>query len=147
MGGAYNAPNQMLETYPEEPGRGCVARLEYHINAWSAFWMKLQGLDLSQNRRLIFDIRADEPVPWEIKIELKRFCENGECGEISTYHLGGRITTNWQTVDLALKDFGSPGWAAPLSSYEDLEELVFTFEVGPAGTDGVVYLDDIMFAP
>jgi hypothetical protein len=147
MGAAYDPPNEMNETYPTEPGRVCVARLQYHIETWSAFWIKLQKLDLTRYPRLTLDIRADEPVPWEMKIELKRLCVNGDCGEISTYHLGGRITTYWQTISLDLEDFGSPDWAAPLSSYEDVEELVFTFEFPPAGTNGVVYLDNILFEP
>jgi hypothetical protein len=148
--GTASAPGcQMWVTYDKESERGCVAKLGYHIDKWSAFWIKLGELNLDQDSHLLFDIKADEPVPWEIKIELKRFCQSGECRQVSTYHLGGdgRLTTDWQTIDLPLESFGSPDWTPGLFSYWGLEELVFSFEYGPAGTDGVVYLDNVMFTP
>jgi hypothetical protein len=146
MGAAYNPPNQMDETYPEESGRGCVARLEYHISEWSAFWLKLQDADLTPYANLAFDIRADEPLPRELKIELKRFCDNGSCGQVSVYVIGG-ITPDWLTRSVPLSEFGSTGFAEPLSSMDSMDELVFTFEVLKSGTDGTVYLDNVRLEP
>jgi hypothetical protein len=59
MGAAYNPPDSLKESYPQEPNRGCVARLEYKIAEWSAYWLKLQGADLNAYSRLTFDVRAD----------------------------------------------------------------------------------------
>jgi len=146
MGAACEEPNRLIESYPQESGKGCVARLEYHIETWSAFWIKLQKADLRPYNTLTFDIRADEPVPRELKIELKRLCSSQPCGEISIYYLAG-ITSAWQTRSVPISEFGSTGWAATLSSLEDMEELVFTFEADHSGNGGVVYLDNIAFTP
>ena len=75
MGPAYEPPDSLSITYVPDSGLGCAVRLEYYVERWySAFFIKLQGTDLSPHKRLILDIRADpEPailVP--MKIELKR---------------------------------------------------------------------------
>ena len=36
MGAAYNPPDSLKESYPQEPNRGRVARLECKIAEWSA---------------------------------------------------------------------------------------------------------------
>ena len=43
------------------------------------------------------------------------------------------------------EEFGTSGYAPPLSSLESIDELVFTFEQNHSGSDGVVYLDNIRF--
>lgn len=55
------------------------------------------------------------------------------------------ITSGWETRRIPLAGFGSVGWAAPLSSWEGIEELVFTFETHNSGNNGIVYLDNIAF--
>lgn len=150
IGAAYQEPGNWLgESYVPEAGRGCVAKLEYEIKDWGAFWMKLQETQLTEfrenNGMLTFDIRADEPIPYGIKIELKRFCSpNAGCGELSVYYMTG-ITSEWQTRSIPLEGFGTTGWAATLSSWENVEELVFTFETPGSGNNGFVYLDNIAF--
>jgi hypothetical protein len=144
MGAAYNPPDDnLMQTYVQEPGRGCVARLEYHITNWSAFWMKLQGVDLSPYSRLTFDVRADQPhIPGAMKIELKRAGN----GEVSIKYVSG-ITADWQNMSVNLSEFGPTGYTAELSSLTGMEELVFTFEASRSGTQGVVYLDNVTFRP
>lgn len=145
MGAAYNAPDVLAETYIKEPGRGCVARLEYDINEWSAFWMQLGGVDLTAYATLNFDIRADDPAPWELKVELKHACTpDVGCEEFSVFYTGG-IDDQWRSMSLPLREFGTTGYAPPLSSLEDIDELVFTFERNHSGSEGVVYLDNIRF--
>jgi len=144
MGAAYNAPDSLEEIYVREPERGCVARLEYQIEEWSAFWIKLQGVDLSLYSQLVFDIRADPEagVPGQIKVELKRANNR----EVSITYISD-ITAEWQTVTLNLRDFGPTGYTAQLSSLSAMEELVFTFEAKQSGATGVVYLDNVGFKP
>lgn len=145
MGAAYNAPDVLAESYVKEPGRGCVARLEYDIDAWSAFWMQLGGVDLTPYATVKFDIRADDPAPWELKVELKRACTpNVGCEEYSVFYTGG-IDEQWQSKSLPLREFGTTGYAPPLSSLEEIDELVFTFEQNHSGSEGVVYLDNVRF--
>lgn len=148
MGAAYNPPDILVESYVPVPDRGCVARLDFDIVYWSAFWMKLQGVNLESYAKLSFDIRANSPVPNRIKVELKRLCQNGECGEMSIIYVSG-LTAEWQIVRIALDDFGSTGYPGilPISDWRDIEELVFTFEAGQSGSKGVVYVNDIMFEP
>jgi len=141
MGAAYNTPDSLVESYVDEAGRGCVAKLSYNIKGWSAFWMKLQGVDLSPYRSLVFDIRADPSrIPSQMKVELKR--ANG--AEVSVKYIS-EIKSTWQTMSVNLTDFESSGYTAPLSSLAEMEELVFTFEAAKSGGQGVVYLDNISF--
>ncbi len=141
IGAAYDpsSGDKLVETYVQEAGRGCIARLEYDIVGWSAFWIQLQGVDLSPYSQLVFDIKADpqEKVPGRVKIELKR--AGGQ--EVSILYIS-EITTDWQSMSVALRDFG-PSYADPLSSLTDMEELVFTFEASQSGKTGVIYLDNI----
>ena len=145
MGAAFNDPDVMFESYVEETGRGCVARLDYDIDAWSAFWLQIDGVDLTPYQTLNFDIRAEEPGPWELKVELKRGCvENVGCEEFSVFYIGG-INDQWQQKSLPLREFGTTGYAPPLSSLAGIDELVFTFERNHSGSEGIVYLDNIRF--
>lgn len=153
MGAAYQEPHNWLEeTYVSETGQGCVARLEYQIGQWAAFWMKLQEPDLSSFREadgfLAFNVRAEEPIPTGVKIELKRYCPPAgipvSCGELSIYYMTG-ISSEWETRYIPLEGFGTVGWAATLSSWENIEEMVFTFEAQNSGNNGVVYIDNIRF--
>ena len=139
MGGAYNSPDSLIESYVEENERGCVARLEYDIQAWAAFWQKLQGQDLTPYSRLTFDLRGDAAagMPGAIKIEIKR--DNNS--EVAITYIEN-ITDSWQPFSVNLADFGPA-----LSSWEGIEELVFTFEATRSGGEGVVYLDNVQFEP
>ncbi|MBC8252622.1 MAG: DUF3131 domain-containing protein [Ardenticatenia bacterium] len=141
MGAAYNPPDSLEESYAEETSRGCVARIEYTIAGWAAFWMKLQGADLTPYSRLLFDVRADPGpgIPGRMKLELKRG------GEVSVQYVAG-IGAEWRTISVELVDFGSAGYSAPVSSWRGMEELVFTFEAATSGRQGVVYLDNVIFA-
>ncbi|MCP4185895.1 MAG: LysM peptidoglycan-binding domain-containing protein [Hyphomicrobiales bacterium] len=144
--------NYLDETYITTTDGSCVVKLVYQIRDWGAFWMKLPNIDLTSYRNdlgmLTFDIRADEPAPNAVKIELKRFCPpegvNGICGEISVYTMTG-ITSEWQTRSVPLEGFGSVGWASPLTSWDGIEELVFVIEVRNSGNNGTLYLDNITF--
>jgi hypothetical protein len=142
MGAAYNSPDSLKESYPQEPDRGCVARLEFKIAEWSAFWMKLQGADLSGYSRLVFDVKADpQPgIPRQMKLELKRG------GEVSILYVSV-IGADWKTVSVNLADFEPAGYGAPFSSWRGVEELVFTFEAAKSGPQGVMFLDNLTFVP
>ena len=141
-------PPPLRETYLDEPGHGCVVRLVFHTVAWSAFWIKLPQLDAHGFATLAFDMRAEEPIPQSLKVELKRFCAPGfSCGEMSVYAFGG-LTTEWQTFAFSLAEFGSIGGTSPVTELRDLEELVFVFEYGRTGQDhGTVFLDNIRLVP
>ena len=143
MGAAYDpsSGDRLVESYVQESGRGCVARLEYDIVGWSAFWIQLQGADLSPYSHLVFDVKADpqENVPGRVKIELKRAVGQ----EVSILYISG-ITTDWQTMSVNLGDFGPTGYTDSLSSFADMKELVFTFEANQSGKTGVIYLDNII---
>jgi hypothetical protein len=141
MGAAFNPPDFLGESYVKEQERGCVAKLNYQITDWSAFWMKLQLIDLTSYGRLEFDIKAAQPrIPQEIKVELKRNNKN----EVSIAYISG-ITTDWQTMSVNLSDFGPTGYTDELSSFTRMGELVFTFEADHSGNQGIVYLDNVTF--
>jgi hypothetical protein len=97
--------------------------------------IRLQDADLSPYSQLVFDVKADpqENVPGQVKIELKR--ADGQ--EVSIRYIEG-ITTDWQTMSVNLIDFGGS-----LSSFTDMEDLLFTFGANESGRTGVIYLDNI----
>jgi hypothetical protein len=151
MGSASDNPNDHLrETYIDIQRGGKAARLEYSIEDWSAFWLKLRMLDLTPYRQLKFDIRADAPVPFSIKVELHRVCTTeGDvttCEEIE-YTRVYEISEEWEPMTVDLSDFVPAGWpgVSDLSSWQDMQELVFAFELRYSGSSGVVYLDNIKF--
>lgn len=143
-------PDQLFESYPLEPPRECILCAEYHIQNWSAFWMKLNHLDMTPYNYLVFDIRGTgDIVGKQLKIEIKRDCHVGPegtvCYELEIKYIGG-ITSNWQHKRINLSDFQFPGWPSPfkpIQNWTDLEELVFTVEATPSGRNGIIYLDNI----
>jgi hypothetical protein len=140
MGAAFNPPDGLTESFAEQPNRGCVARLEYNTATWSAFWLKLQGADLRPYDELTFDVRADpQPgIPGQMKLEFKRASE-----EVSVVYVSG-IVAEWKTISVKLRDFAYAGYGKPVSTWSDMQELVFTFEASRSGNQGVVYLDHIV---
>jgi hypothetical protein len=142
MGAAYNPPDSLVESYVEEAKRGCVARLDYGIGEWGAFWIKLQDVDLTPYNKLTFDVKADRQpgLPNQMKVELKR--ANG--AEVSIVYVS-EIEADWKAISVPFTGFGPTGYTAPLSSFSGVEELVFTFEAAKSGRQGVVYLDNITF--
>lgn len=137
MGAAYNYPSDfLLETYVLISNRGCVANLEYEITDWAAFWLKLEGVDLSPYNTLTFDIRTLTPnFNGQYKLELNRANDS----EISV-RIFPHTTSDWETLSFLLEDF-----EPPLSSWADMEELVLTFEAALAGNLGTVQVDNILF--
>ena len=144
MGVAYldaSSP-ELVETYPEETGRGCIAQLEYDLQNWAAFWLMLVGADLSQYKTLKYDIKADPSVgiPGEFKMEIKGM---GKC--VVTYV--SDITRSWQTKSLELIKFEKGDCGELLESFEHVEELTFVFDPERSGSSGIVFLDNIRFEP
>jgi hypothetical protein len=144
MGVAYldaNAP-ELVESYPEETGRGCIARLEYDLQNWAGFWLMLEGADLSQYITLKYDIKADPSVgiPDEFKMEIKGM---GKC--VVTYV--SDITRSWQTKSVELIKFEKGDCGELLESFEHVEELTFVFDTERSGSTGIVFLDNIRFEP
>ena len=106
--------------------------------------MKLNGADFSQYGNLVFDIRADPTlgIPGQVEVGLKRAGNQ----QVSIIYVS-EITADWQLVSISLADFSPTGYTAPLSSFTEMEELVFTFSASRSGTQGVVYLDNIVLEP
>lgn len=143
MGPAYTPPDSLTISYVEEAGRGCVARLDYAISGWSAFWLRLPGgADLKPYKWLVFDARGEAAsgIPGKVKLELKRT----DGAEISILSVSG-VGSDWKTLRVDLAGFGPTGTNPPIASLAGVEELVFTFEAGQSGEKGVVYLDAIRF--
>ncbi|MCA9976798.1 MAG: hypothetical protein KC413_13650, partial [Anaerolineales bacterium] len=54
MGAAFTDSNFLVETFIPDNSTDCVARLEYRIDYWAAFWIKLQGANFSPHTALSF---------------------------------------------------------------------------------------------
>ena len=132
---------ELVESYVQEPGRDCLVRLHYNLDGpWAAFWIKLRGFNANPYNTLTFLAKGDPAygIPPEFKVELKR--NNNE--EISIFYVSG-LTSQWQLFAIPFDSFGPFYDEPPLSGYDNLSELVFTFEITRSGKSGVVFLDDV----
>ena len=147
MGGAFNSPDWLQETYVEDsdPSRGGVAKLVYTLSkdGWSAFWLKLQGIDISGYQRVTFYARGDanEPIPGRFKVELKR--NDGK--EMGICYPAGSADTSWRRFGCELDKLSPVPWAGSLSGWDNMNELVIVFEQRIAGSQGVLYVDNVQF--
>jgi len=140
--GSWNKDPNDTTQFCEEAivnGRGGnVLQLSYDVDsqnpAYNGLWMKLQGADLSNYKKLTLWIKGDElnGYPDCIKIELKN-----QKGEKGSYTLSG-ITSEWQKVEIPLKDF------SPSLDLSKITELVFVFsDILCQPKMGTIYIDDI----
>jgi hypothetical protein len=149
MGAAYILPDLLQESFivdKDAPGRGCIARLHYNNpQAWSAFWLKLQELNVGSYTTLSFDIRSEGPPPNSVKLELKRGCnaQTFVCDEVWIKDVAV-VTSDWQQVNMNLNEFVPFDDETAVPCFEAMEELVFTFELAKSGAEGIVYLDNII---
>jgi hypothetical protein len=122
-------------SFVQEPGRGCIARLEYDMAGATGFWIRLGDADLSPYSQIEFDIKVGslEDAPEKYSVELKR----ADLQEVSTLPITG-VTTDWQMMTVNLGDF-----EPSLTSLLGMEELVLVFEAGESRKKGVIYLDNI----
>lgn len=119
---------------------GFGMKLDYDVDspnpAYNGFWMKLNNLDVSAYKNLVFCVKGDEEAGFTtvFKVELKS--ANGEVGKF--YATGTDI--EWKKMSIPLKQF------AGISSFSELAEFVIVFEDRMAtNKDGVIYIDDIQF--
>ena len=110
MGTAYdpNLPHRLIEGYPQEPGRGCVVRLEYHLeqDGWVAFWIKLQEANLSPYNTLYFWARAETNVSIGVKIELKP----AGADQVAFVYQTLDLTRDWRRFSVLSIVFSFPRW-------------------------------------
>lgn len=138
MGSAYTPPDSVKESYPAESNHGQVARLDYDVTWWGAFWLKLQGHNISRFCKLAFDVKLD-PVPpaippdttgGSLKVEFKPRGANQP-----TVYLVRGITNYWQTM--------SVNFSGKTSNFTSMEELVFTLDRKGNRFNGTFFLDNI----
>ena len=142
MGAAYDPPDSLQESYPQEPNRGCVAKLEYRIAGWAGWWTKLQGATSARSPpwySTCGPIRSrGSPTrsSWNSNVPVKSVSSacraSGPSGAPSTS---------------SLSDFGYAGYGKPVSAWQGMEEFVVVFEADKSGRQGVVLIDNIRFEP
>ncbi len=139
-GAAFNEPDRLVETYPQEPNRGCVARLEWTVVGWAGYWTQLMNADFSRHHSLTFDVRADaeKGIPGQVKVEIK-----GDNERVGVAYVNG-IDQTWKTISVPLDAFVNPGYGKQLGQLSDLQELVFVVERDKSGAEGVLFLDQVM---
>lgn len=140
MGAAFVDSNFLAETFVPDNSTDCVARLEYRIDYWAAFWMNLQSTNFSPYTALSFKVRVDlaNGATPRLKVELKR--ANGT--EVEVYR-NLTLTNGWNTITINFADFQSIDYANQLSSLAQMEELVFTLESFGSHSEGIVYIEDV----
>lgn len=91
-------------------GKGCSLQLDYDIDspnkpAYNGFWMRLERIDLSEWKYLIFYIRGDEKIgfPKKIKAEIKNIKQ-----EIASFLIAG-IEGHWKKVIIPLDEINRDG--------------------------------------
>lgn len=153
MGAGYEAPNRLIDEYVADAGddTGCAAKLSYSVTDWVYFWVRLDDHDLDRYTILVFDLRADEPVPDRIRIELIPTGQSDDQGgDPAWYTFVSRISDEWREVTLTRDDFRST--ADPqtrLSSFAGMYEVRFVLWgediAGEGAKEGAFYLDNIEF--
>lgn len=123
-------------------GSGISVKLTYDVEspnpAFNGFWMRLNELDVSQYRELVFHLKGDKQAGFttRLKVELK----NNVRGERAGVIVDG-ITENWTRFRIPLNQF------LQISDWTRVSELVIVFddELATKKT-GAIYLDDVYFA-
>ena len=121
-------------------GVGYALRLDYDVDspnpAYNGFWMKLEGIDISQYKKLSFFIKGDAEKGFtpQIKLELKNSKK-----EVGRYLLKG-ITDKWQQVSIPLSEF------VGLTDLKGMTEFVIVFDdITSTVKVGTIYIDEITF--
>lgn len=144
MGITYD-PNEdsdieISENFAIEPDRGGVILLNYNTEDWAAFFVDLQGLDITPYQKIKFDIKSDLPLGSDIlRVEIKRL--NNQ--EVEFVNVTG-ITDEWKTYSIDISSFKPFVNKYPITDYSNIEEIVFVIDAVQAKENGVIYLDNIM---
>jgi len=104
--------------------------------AYNGFWMKLQGIDISDYKKLSFWVKGDELRGFTkvFKVELKN-----TKGHIGKYYVT-EVTSNWKEIIIPLEKFSG------LDDLTSMNEFVIVFEDRIATKkEGAIYIDDITF--
>ncbi|MGE4357794.1 MAG: carbohydrate binding domain-containing protein [Candidatus Omnitrophota bacterium] len=119
---------------------GCSIQLMYDVDspnpAYNGFWMRLQGIDLSDYKALSFWVKGDEVRGFTkvFKVELKN-----TKGQMGRYYVT-EVTKDWKEIVIPLDKF------AGLEDRTSMHEFVIVFEDRIATKkEGAIYIDDIVF--
>jgi hypothetical protein len=117
-------------------GSGYSMRVTYDVDspsaAYNGFWMKLDSVDGSKLKNLVFWAKGDERkgCTSRIKVELKTASERG------AFYIDG-VNASWTKFQIPLESFN-------VSDLTALDEIVFVFEDHTSSPkEGILYLDDI----
>ena len=121
-------------------GVGYALMLDYDVDspnpAYNGFWMKLEGIDISQYKKLSFFVKGDAVKGFtpQIKLELKN-----TKAEVGRYLLKN-LTDKWQQVSVSLSEF------VGLTDLKGMTEFVIVFDdITSTKKVGTVYIDEITF--
>ncbi|MCM8798493.1 MAG: hypothetical protein NC821_03390 [Candidatus Omnitrophica bacterium] len=127
---------------------GCSIQLMYDVDspnpAYNGFWMKLQGIDISDYKALSFWVKGDEMRGFTkvFKVELKntKFSwDRPSAGNMGRYYVT-EVTKDWKEIVIPLDKF------AGLEDKTSLAEFTIVFEDRIATKkEGAIYIDDIAF--
>ncbi len=117
---------------------GYCMKVTYDVDspnaAFNGFWMKLNDMDASAKKKVVFWAKADteKDCTSTFKVELKNASESG------AYYVEG-LTKEWKKFEISLDEFG-------LTDLATLKEMVIVFEDHTSNPkEGVLYLDDVSF--
>ena len=127
---------------------GCSIQLMYDVDspnpAYNGFWMRLQGIDLSDYKALSFWVKGDETRGFTkvFKVELKntKFSwDRPSPGNIGRCYVT-EVTKDWKEIVIPLDKF------VGLEDRTSMHEFVIVFEDRIATKkEGAIYIDDIAF--
>jgi hypothetical protein len=118
---------------------GYSARLDYTVEspnpAYNGFWMKLDDLDASKFKNLVFYVKGDPEKKFtnRFKVELKNRSEVGK-------YMVNDVAGEWQKITIPLNAFNG------LSDISALTEFVIVFDdINATQKSGSINIDDIYF--
>jgi hypothetical protein len=131
--------NMSFDTTVKHGNAGYSLRLEYTVDspnpAYNGFWMKLNNLDATKYKNLVFYVKGDPEKNFtsQFKVELKNKSETG------SYLVTG-LTEAWQKITIPLKKVEG------LTDLSGLDEFVIVFDdTNATEKTGAINIDDIYF--
>ncbi|MCM8779117.1 MAG: hypothetical protein NC834_04990 [Candidatus Omnitrophica bacterium] len=128
--------------------KGCSIQLMYDVDspnpAYNGFWMRLQGIDISDYKAVSFWVKGDEVRGFTkvFKVELKntKFSWDRPGGGNMGRCYVTEVTKDWKEIVIPLDKF------AGLEDRTSMHEFVIVFEDRIATKkEGAIYIDDIAF--
>ncbi len=170
LGGAFNSwtrdPNSQTEycqfNFVEDPEKkgNIVLQIDYRTespaDSFNGMWFKLEGIDLTQYKKLSLRVRGDVELDYarKFQMELKTKIQNEASNRPAILDMAHSmqaskvdipVNKSWKTIEIPLTNFKQ------INQWQNAQELVVVFDKtylkeNASPLKGRIYIDDILFS-